>query len=272
MAFTKQVKSRANVMQLKKSVYILNSLVSKNIRAQYRNSVLGVIWTVLNPLLNMLVMAFVFGQLFGRTMPNIDFPVYVLAGNTVFGLMRMTTASGLTCMVDNYDMLTKTRIPYYVFPVSHLLSAVVNFGFSFLALIIVMLIRIPNGVQFYWTIVLTLVPFLPSLMLFSLGIALILATLYIRFRDIKHFYSVILTLWMYLTPLFYNAAILPDKVKRIMNFNPMFHYVQYFRDIIQSGIVPSWESHLICYGCGIIALIIGLLFFNSQKKNFVMYI
>ncbi|MDD4120535.1 MAG: ABC transporter permease [Clostridia bacterium] len=272
MAFLNNNKSKANIVMLKKSVFVLNSLVSKNIRAQYRNSTLGVVWTVLNPLLNMLVMALVFGQFFGRTMPNIDYPVYVLAGNTVFGLLRMTTTSGLTCMVENYDMLTKTRIPYYVFPVSHLLSAVVNFGFSFIALLIVMLIRIPNGVKFYWTMLMTIVPFLPALMLFSLGIALILATMYVRFRDIKHFYGVILTLWTYLTPLFYNDAILSPKVRYLMNFNPMYHFVKYFRDIVQSGIVPSLESHLIIYGCGIAALTIGLLAFGSQKKKFIMYI
>lgn len=272
MAFFTPNKSKANIVMLKQSMYVLNSLVKKNIRSQYRNSMLGVLWTVLNPLLNMLVMALVFGTFFGRTMPNVDFPVYVLAGNTVFGLMRMTTASGLTSIVDNYDMLTKTRIPYYVFPVSHLLSAVVNFAFSFIALIVVMLIRIPNGVMFYWTLLLTIAPFLPALMLFSIGITFILATMYVKFRDIKHLYGVILTLWMYLTPLFYNEAILSEKVRNLMNFNPMYHYVKYFRSIVQMGIVPSLESHLICYGCGIVAFIIGIIVFQTQKRQFILYI
>lgn len=257
----------------KKSTYVLGSLVKKNIRAQYRNSSLGVLWTILNPLLNMLVMALVFGELFGRRLPaGIDYPVYVLAGNTVFGLFRMTTSTGLECMVNNYSLITKTRIPYYVFPTSNLLSAAVNFGFSFIALIIVMLIRIPQGVTFHWTILMTLVPFLPSLMMFSLGLALILATLYVRFRDVKHLYSVILTLWMYMTPLFYVPTMLGETAQNILKFNPLFHYVGYFRQIIQVGTVPDWKSHLICYGCGIIMMLIGALVFNKNKKTFILYI
>lgn len=261
-----------DIVTFRKSTYVLGSLVKKNIRAQYRNSSLGVLWTVLNPLLNMIVMAIVFGQLFGRSMPNVDYPVYVLAGNTVFGLLRMTTVTGLRCMVDNYSLITKTRIPYYVFPTSHLLSATINFGFSFIALIIVMLIRIPKGVIFHWTMTLTLVPFLPALMMFSLGIALFLATLYTRFRDIKHLYGVLLTLWTYLTPLFYTENILPKEVKAALQFNPMYHFVTYFRSIIQHGVVPDWKSHLIIYGCGIISLLIGTLVFAKNKKSFILFI
>ena len=170
------------------------TMVKKNIKNQYRRSFLGVLWTVLNPLLTMLVLAFVFSQIFGRKGIDMDYPVYVLSGSIVFTLMRMATVQALPCMVNNYDLLTKTRVPYYVFPTSSVLSSVVNFGFSLIALIIVMLIRIPNGVTFHPTMLMIFIPWLPSIFLFSLGLSFFLCTLYVRFRDVSHLYNVFLTL------------------------------------------------------------------------------
>jgi ABC-2 type transport system permease protein len=247
-------------------------MVQRNIRAQYRNSVLGIVWTVLNPLLIMGVMAIVFSQIFGGSMQGIDYPVYVLAGNTVFNLMRMATSQSLPCMVNNYDLITKTRVPYFVFPVSNVASATVNFFFSFLGLLIVIAIRISSGFIFHWTIILTVFPFLPSLVLFSMGMSFILCTIYVRFRDISHLYSVILTLWTYLTPLFYPESVLPEYVKRIMKFNPMYQYVSYFREIIQTATVPSLRRHLACYGFGIVFFVVGYFMFQKQKGKFVLYI
>lgn len=266
-------KIKANALQARKSMVILESMVRKNIKNQYRRSFLGVLWTVLNPLLTMLVMAFVFSNIFGRQGISMDYPVYVLSGNIVFSFMRAATSNSLTCIVNNYDLLTKTRVPYAVFPISQTLSSVVNFGFSFIALIVVMLIRIPNGVTFHWTMFMTLVPWLPSIMMFTTGISFILCSVYVRFRDIKHIYSVFLTLWMYMTPIFYSLDVLKlDPVARqVMEINPMLHYLNYFRDIV-CGTVPTWQAHAICYGAGAAALLVGWVIFRLSRKKFILYI
>lgn len=270
---TRKIKIKANALQFRKSAVILESLVRKNVKNQYRRSVLGIVWTVLNPLLNMLVMAFVFSSIFGRDNITMDYPVYVLSGNIVFSLMRTATSASLTCMVDNYDLLTKTRIPYAVFPISQTLSSTVNFSFSMVALIIVMLVRIPKGVTFHWSMLMTIVPWLPSLMLFTLGISFILCSIYVRFRDIKHIYSVVLTLWMYMTPIFYSLSTLElgDTASFILKLNPMLHYLEYFRNVI-IGVIPSWQEHLICYGVGLGMLLIGYLIFRVSRKKFILYI
>ena len=249
-----------------KSRFILSQMVKKNVKSQYRNSVLGILWTVLNPLLNMAVMAVVFSQLFGRGIEN--YPVYLLTGNIIFNLMRASTEQSLTCIEGNAGLLTKVKIPYFVFPVSHLLSAFVSFCFSFVALIIVMLVL---GSPIHVTILMVL-PFLPSLLMFSLGMSLILATMYVFFKDTKHLYSVLLTLWTYCTPLFYAVKDLPDFLQSIMQFNPMFHYVEYFRSNTISGIVPSLLEHWICYGIGLEFLLIGILIFNWKSKKFILHI
>lgn len=267
-----QKRVRANELQFKKSMVVLGSLVGKNIKNQYRRSVLGILWTVLNPLLNMLVMAFVFGNFFKNDI-SMDYPVYVLSGNIVFSLMRSATTSSLTCMVNNYDLLTKTRIPYAVFPISNVLSSTVNFGFSLVALVIVMLVRMSKGVMFHWTMILIIFAWLPAILFFSAGISFVLSVVYVRFRDIKHLYGVFLTLWMYSTPVFYSidALKLDKSYLTAMNFNPMLHYLQSFRDLV-NGTIPSGKEFLICYGVGLGCLGLGYLIFRLSRKRLLLYI
>ena len=255
----------------------LISMVNRNVRTQYRNSVLGILWTVLNPLLNMVVIALVFSMIFSRDqMATLGMPysIYLLSGNIVFGLMRNATAGALPCMVRNYDLLSKTRIVHEIFPISNVLSAVVNFFFSLIALFIVMLFFLGKpGVGFHWTLLLSLVPFLPLLALFSLGIAFILSTVYIRFRDIQHIYSVVLTLWMYLTPIFYSLEMIKGHktATAILKLNPMYHFVVYFRELLL-GTVPSLWTHAIMTAWAVGSCVVGYLFFHFSKKKFLLYI
>ena len=272
-----KAKSKANAIDFGKSMIVLSSMVKRNVKNQYRNSWLGVIWTVLNPLLNMIVMAMVFSKLLGGRAAVGDYPVYILAGNTVFNFMRMATVNALHSIVINQDLLTKTRIKQYVFPVSNVFSALVNFFFSFIALIIVMVIRIlmHAPVSFHWTMLMTIVPFLPSLILFVMGISLVLSVFYVYFRDIKHIYEVFLTLWMYATPLFYSLDVLKidnPTINFIMHLNPMYHYVTYFRDITMFGNIPSLQEHLIIYAWGISMFLIGALIFHFNKKKLLLRI
>lgn len=264
---------RANELQFKKSIVVLVSLVGKNIKNQYRRSVLGIFWTVLNPLLNMLVMSFVFGSFFNNDTIGMDYPVYVMSGNIVFALMRAATASSLECMVNNYDLFTKTRIPYAVFPISNVLSSTVNFLFSMIALVFVMLARMSAGVTFHWEMLLIIFAWLPSILLFSTGISFILSVIYVRFRDIKHLYEVFLTLWVYMTPVFYSIASLnlKESYVKAMNFNPMLYYLQSFRSLL-TGNMPSGQTFLICYGVGIGLFIVGYIIFRLSGKKLLLYI
>ncbi len=262
----------ANKISFKKSATVLYSMVKRGVKAQYRNSSLGVLWTVLNPLLNMVVLAIVFTNILGRNNDSgIDYPLYILSGNIVFGLMRSATSQALPCIVNNYDLLTKTRVQHYVFPTAEVISSTVNFGFSLIAMVVVMLFRLNYDVFFSWTMLLIII-FLPALMLFSWGLGLILCTIYVRFRDIKHLYTVLLTLWTYLTPLFYTVSILPDIVQKLMYFNPMYHFVQYFREVALQGIVPSFVSTVIIYGLGITFATIGLIVFHTKRRKFIYYV
>lgn len=253
--------------KVRQQSFLLGLLVRRNIKNQYYRSFIGVLWTVLNPLLNMLVMWFVFSNIFGRDMvSNLPYPLYLLSGNIVFAVMRGSTSSSLTCLVGQRDMLQKTRVSITLFPTANVLSALVTFGFSFIALLLVAIILACTGqFTFHWQILLVIV-LLPALTLFSLGLSYFLGALYVFFRDLKHLYGVLLTLWTYLTPLFYTVDRLDERVGKIIAYNPMYHYVSYFRDAL-SGAVPGARELLICYAFGVGAFLLGYAFLYAVRNR-----
>ena len=264
---------------LSQRVYLLRLLVRRNIKNQYYRSFIGVLWTVLNPLLNMIVMAFVFSAIFGRQTNGLDYPIYILSGNIIFNIMRSSTSSSLPCLVGHTNMLQKTRVPIEIFPASNVLSSLVTFGFSFIALFIVAGFRalpIFGGPHytFTWETLLVVI-IIPAVTIFSLGISYFLSALYVFFRDIKHIYSVILTLWTYLTPLFYSVeALNSELVTKAMVFNPMYHYVEGFRMLLR-GDIPNLmltfsvtqPSILAMYGFAILLLIVGWIFLEAMRNR-----
>lgn len=221
----------------KKNANITRELVKKNIKIQYRNSVIGIFWTVLNPFLNMLVMFFVFGSILGYSDSDPTYALYLLCGNIIFNMMRGATSQSLTSLVQNRGLLTKNKISYYVFPLSNNLSALVNFLFSCIALLGVMLfVWIQGEAVFSWNILIAFL-MLPALFIFNYGMSMILAALYVFFRDIQHFYTVFLTLWTYLTPIFYKVnrfknSFSDQLIMTIIKLNPMYHFVDNFRSVI----------------------------------------
>lgn len=269
----------------KKNANIVRELVIKNVKIQYRNSVIGVLWTVLNPLLNMLVMYFVFSTImdFGSKQEEDWFSLYILCGNIMFSFVRNATTQSLPSIVQNRGLLTKNKISEYVFPISKNLSAVVNFSFSMIALIGVMAVVsfFAPGSAFSYTLLFVFL-MLPALFLFSFGLSLVLSSLYVFFRDIQHFYTVFLTLWTYLTPIFWDFGLFKNKedmkyaiLETVVNLNPMFHFVEYFRDIIYRcsvGFTPVLETFstlALLYVIGLISLGIGILIFALTRRKFI---
>lgn len=279
--------------QLRKNYNIVRELVKKNVKIQYRNSAIGAVWTVLNPLLNMLVMFFVFGTILGYG-DDPTYALYLLCGNVMFNTMRGATTQSLTCLVQNRGLLTKNRISYSVFPLSSNITAIVNFFFSCIALFAVMVVvhfttlnsDAVTGTIFSWNILKVLL-MLPAFLLFTYGVSLFLSALYVFFRDIQHFYMVFLTLWTYLTPIFYktdrfetNQTMEKLALFVIEKLNPMYYFVTYFRNVVfnysaygtllgNSGNgISIWALYLI----GILVFAIGSLVFMLTKRKFIFYI
>lgn len=252
--------------QLKRDWFILCSLVSKDFKLKYRRSVLGVLWSVLNPLLMMVVLTAVFSTIFRFNIEN--FPLYLILGQTLFAFMTEATSSAMGSVIESAPLIKKIRINKMIFPIEKAVFALVNFAISLIAVAAVMLFfRIVPTVN-----ILLLPVLLLYLFAFSLGIGLILAALSVFFRDVMHLWSVLTTAWTYATPLFYPVEILPEWAVPVMHANPMYYYVEYFRDIALYGTTPSLSMNLICFGCGAVALLLGVLVFRSQQKKFILYV
>ena len=190
---------------LEKDRFILQQLVTKDFKLRYRRSVLGVVWSVLNPLLMMMIMSFVFSYfLRGSNVEN--YPLYLIVGNVTFGLMNEATSTGLRSIIDAAPLLKKVKVDRWVFPVQKVLSAMVNFALSLIAVVIVMLFfRIAPTWHIVW-----MLPALLLLMLFCVGISLLIGAAAVFFRDMIHLWSVALTAWTYLTPIFWDLSLLTN--------------------------------------------------------------
>ncbi len=259
----------------KKNLYVLTSMVKQNVRFKYRNSFLGVLWTVLRPILEMLVLWFIFGQFFGNGDPT--YHLYLLSASIAFNVLSEATLTSLKSIANSTGLLNSTKLSYEVIPLAKTLSSLVNFLFSAVALILIMLftmIFVP-GYYVNWTIIFVIV-WLPCLVVFSYGVSLLLAALYVFFRDIEHIYGVFMVLWRYLTPLFYKTDSFPNAVVMIININPMTQYVDFFRTIIgQNGLpgtVPALSQFLFIFGWAIAMYALGALVFKSLKRKFILYL
>ena len=261
---------------------LLMLLVQRDIKLKYRRSFLGYIWSVLNPLLSMVVMVIVFSTMFKRKIPN--FPVYLICGNILFSFMREATTKSMTSVIENASLLKKTYVPKYIFTLSKVTSSMVNFVLSLGALIIVMIV---TKVPFRFQNLLIIIP-ITELYVFCVGLGMLLAALTVFFRDIRNIWGVVTLAWMYLTPIFYSLASFYNEEETnkiaaadalglfIRRFNPMYMYIQQFRSfIIQNNDV--WEvptPELIWRGAAVavLFLLIGAVTFKATKNKFILYI
>ena len=245
---------------------LLKELVVRDIKVRYRHSVLGMVWTVLNPLLMMVVITIVFSTLFKQNIPN--FPIYYLSGSLLFSFNSESTTTALNSIISNASLIKKVYIPKYLFPFSNVLSGLVNLGFSLVAMFIVMVL---TKAPFHITLLLIPIPIFYTF-LFSTGLGILLSALTVYFRDIAHFYGVFILAWTYFTPIFYPAEILSGGAMKVMQLNPMYHYVSYMRELVLYGNFPSMKENLLCMLIGVFMIIVGMLVFYKKQDHFVLYV
>lgn len=251
---------------------LMGELVSRDLKLKYRRSVLGYLWSVLNPLFIMIIMAIVFSHMFHRG--NIsNFPVYLMSGQVMFNFMNLTTKGSIQSINGSASLLKKTYVPKYVFTVSKVFSGVIDCIFSMGALLIVMLFT--HG-EFSWRLLLFPAVLLQNF-IFTLGLSLFLAATNVFFRDIQYIYNAITTAWLYLTPMFYPIEVLPDTLQYcVSHFNPMYSYVSQFRCLTMPGFVPGGIGMVPLIIIGVISafvmLLIGLWTFLKTQDKFILYI
>lgn len=245
---------------------LLYELVSRDVKIKYRKSVLGVLWTLLNPLLMMIILSIVFSNLFRFDIEN--YSLYLLAGQIVFTFFSESTSSAMTSILHNSALIKKVYIPKYLFVVSRIFSSLINIMASFCALIFVMVF---TRTELHYTIFLSWIP-LFLLFGFSLGVGLILASLAVKFRDVVHLYSVCVTALMYLTPIIYPMSALPEWVRNIVNINPLTGILTLFRDLVIYNTMPTITEFLSSFMIVVVVILIGLYVFYKQQDDFILNI
>lgn len=241
--------------------FAIKELTSREIKRKYARSYLGIVWSILNPLLNMIVLSLVFSYMFRR---SIDYyPVYYIIGQTVFSLYSVGTSSAMTSIADNKSLILRTKLPKKVFVLSRIYTDFVNFAYTLIPLVAVVLFF---RIRISWTILL-LVPDLVLLTGFIIGTSYVLATLYVFFADIKHFYGIFITLLMYCSAIFYPASMLPDFMQYVISFNPVYLAIDIARHALIYGAFPHYTEWLKLFLASIVILVLGGAFFRKTETK-----
>ncbi len=246
--------------------HLLGNLVRRDLTVKYRRSALGWLWSMLNPLLMMLVMTAVFSYMFKM---EIDyFPVYLLCGQLVFNFFSEATNTALDSVIANSALIKKVYIPKYIFPLEKIIFSFVNTLFSFVPLIgVIIVLRAPLT---FWAM-LAPVPLL-MLFVFNLGAGMILSSLVIFFRDIKHLYGVLVLALTYMTPIFYPESLLPEGMKTVIQINPLYWFVSLFRQLVWVGKAPTAQMWLLPAAWAVVLLVLGVIIFKRNQDRFILYI
>ncbi len=246
---------------------LLKQLVTRDLKLKYRRSFLGYVWSILNPLLIMIVMVVVFSKMFKRQIPH--FPVYLFSGRIIYEMVIGACGKALGSITDNSSLLRKTYVSKFMFPLAKITSSLVDSMFSLGAfLIVIIFTRSP----FYWTMLLFPFIFLQAY-IFACGLGFFLAQLHVFFRDTRYIWNAITTMWMYCSAIFYPIQMLPDWLQTLVNyFNPIYVYIKQFRAIAHTGQLPGTGT--VCLGIFYAFLFFGLgvFFFKKNQDKFILYI
>ena len=245
---------------------LIGELVKRDLRLKYRRSILGYLWSLLNPLLMMVVMSIVFSYMFRFDIEN--YALYLICGQTMFNFFNEATNKSMYAIIDNGILIKKIYVPKYIFPISRVVSCFVTMSFSLLAIVIVML---ATRVQFHLSVLVFWIPLL-FLLVFSCGVGMILSALAVKFRDVTHLYGVLTLAWMYATPIFYPIEAVPENVAFFIRKNPLFIFIDLFRSLVLYGTVPGLKIWLIGAWMAVTMFGIGALVFRRMQNSFIYYI
>ncbi len=252
--------------KLKEYKFLFSELVKRDFKKKYKRTVLGMLWSVLSPLLNVLVLLLVFSQIFGKNSPH--FIIYIFSGTLVMSFYTEATQGCMRGLMANASIFTKINVPKYLFLFSKAFQAFINFLLT-LGLYIVFCIF--DGIKFNVNMLMLFYPII-MLLIFSLGVGMILSALFVFFRDIEYLYGVFLILLNYVSAIFYPITIVPEQFRKIFMLNPVYVYIHYFRVVVIDGAMPSLGHHALCALYALIAIAIGCGIYRKYNHEFLYYV
>lgn len=254
------------IAKLKTYQFLFEELVKRDFKKRYNRTVLGIVWSVLSPLLMLSVMAVIFGNFFGRSIEH--YVIYLFSGQIIFNYFTEATNEGMLALVSNSSIFTKINVPKYLFLFSKNVSAIINF---LIILFIYFFFVLLEGISFTWEFVLLIYPIV-CLIIINVGIGLILSALYIFFRDIQYLYRIFTQVVMYGSAIFYSIDILPQHLQMLFYCNPVFVCITYFRSIVLHNTVPDLWLHLLLAGYAIVLFGIGCWVYKKYNYKFLYYV
>lgn len=265
----KMITSLKNIRySFQKYGFLLQQLVSRDFKVKYKRSVLGVLWSLLYPVLMMGVMAIVFSNVFKFSTPGVNYLVYLLTGLVFFNYFSEASNLAMSSVVANFSLINKVYIPKYIFPLSKCLFVGINFLLTLIPLYAVILL---TGTGLNWWHLLLPVAF-ACLFLFTVGMGFILATISVFLRDMFYIYGIITTIWIYLTPIMYDIKMIDPSFAFFLKFNPMYQFINFARTIILYGNCPTVGQFAGCLVSSIVIFLIGIVVFRKNQDKFIYYV
>ena len=252
--------------KIKRYQFLFSELVKRDFTKKYKRTMLGMAWSILSPLMTLLIMWIVFSNFFGGNMKH--YAVYLFAGQLVFGYFTDSTNLSMNALVNNAGIFTKVNVPKYLFLLSQNVSSLINFG---LTLLLFFGFAALDGVTFTWKFLCLLYP-IACLVTFNIGMGMILSALYVFFRDMQYLWGVITQLLMWMSAIFYTIESFSYKIQMAFLANPLYLYIRYFRKIVLDGVIPSPGFHLLAAAYALAALAIGTFVYRKYNHEFLYYV
>ncbi len=261
-------------LNLKKYSFLMSQLILKDFKVKYKRSVLGILWSLLYPVLMMSVMALVFTNMFRFRMEGVNYLVYLITGLVIWNYFNEATQLGMGSIISSFPLINKVYIPKYILPLSKCLFVGINFLLSLIPLMLIVLFtgNVAEGTKCYINIYYLIIPFIVlCAFMFTLGVSYILSCFAVFLRDTIYIYGIMLTIWQYFTPLFYSIEILPGWLQKIFVLNPLYIYINSIREIILFSRMPSIPYLIMCFLSGAVVLLLGLIIFKKNQDKFIYY-
>lgn len=256
----------SSIERLKEHKFLFSELIKRDFKKKYKNTYLGMVWSILSPLLTLTIMSLVFTNFFGRSQPH--YIIYLFSGNIVYSFFNESTSNGMGSLLANAGIFTKINVPKYLFLFSKNISSLINFSITLAVFFVFCII---DGITFSCCFFMLIIPII-CLIVFNVGIGLILSALFVFFRDMQYLWGVFTMLLMYLSAIFYTVDSFSPVVQKLFLVNPVFLYIKYFRLIVIYNTVPSIQFNLLAVGYALVAFAIGALIYKKFNHKFLYYV
>lgn len=253
------------VSKIYQNRFLFSELAKRDFKQKYKRTALGMGWSVLSPLLTLLVMRLVFTHFFGRNMEH--YTTYLFCGNLVYSYFKESTTGGMNALMANSGIITKVNVPKYMFLLSKNVSSLINFGLS---LVVFFIFAAIDGIRFGFHF-LTLIYPIVCLVVFNIGMGLILSAMFVFFRDTGYLYDIFTLLLMYMSAIFYQVDGYSPMVQRLFLCNPVYCYIKYFRVVVIEGNIPGLAYHCLCALYALVVLGIGAWIYKKNNHMFLYY-